>query len=196
MSASSQLIPSDKMINCNFLYNPVFDQNSSTGLVYELELCNHKCICNDENNHPENSLRVLAIWRRLHDSGLMAKCARIESRRASLTELQLCHGETYANYFGRSPYERIKLRHLDLTKLPIEGLTQLECGGQGADIDTAWNEEQTPGVARLAVGCVIEAAVRVASGKLLNAFAVVRPPGELLWTRYFSADHDSIHQPC
>jgi acetoin utilization deacetylase AcuC-like enzyme len=88
------------------------------------------------------------------------------------------NSETYVNYFGRSPYERIKLRQLDLSKLPIEGLTQLECGGQGADIDTAWNEEQTPGVARLAAGCVIEAAVRVATGRLLNAFAVVRPPGE------------------
>lgn len=86
--------------------------------------------------------------------------------------------ETYSNYFGRSPYERIKLRQLDLSKLPIDGLTQLDCGGQGADIDTAWNEEQTPGVARLAVGCVIEAAVQVAKGQLLNAFAIVRPPGK------------------
>lgn len=67
-----------------------------------------------------------------------------------------------------------------MSKLPIEGLTQLECGGQGADIDTAWNEELTPNVARLAVGCVVEAATSVASGKLLNAFAVVRPPGEYL----------------
>lgn len=71
------------------------------------------------------------------------------------------------------------MSHLDLSKLPIEGLTQLECGGQGADIDTAWNEELTPDVARLAVGCVIESASRVASGKLSNAFAIVRPPGEL-----------------
>lgn len=55
----------------------------------------------------------------------------------------------------------------------------MECGGQGADIDTAWNEEQTPAVARLAAGCVIEAAVSVAEGKLLNAFAIVRPPGKL-----------------
>lgn len=62
--------------------------------------------------------------------------------------------------------------------MPIQGLTRLECGGQGADIDTAWNEEQTPGVARLAAGCVIEAAVQVARGKLRNAFAVVRPPGK------------------
>lgn len=86
--------------------------------------------------------------------------------------------KTYSNYFGKSPYERIKLSRLDLSKLPIEGLTQLECGGQGADIDTAWNEEQTPGVARLAAGCVVEAAVAVAEGRLMNAFAIVRPPGK------------------
>ena len=67
---------------------------------------------------------------------------------------------------------------LDLTRLPIVGLAHLECGGQGADIDTPWNEEQTPGVARLAAGCVIEAAVNIAEGRLMNAFAVVRPPGE------------------
>lgn len=91
--------------------------------------------------------------------------------------------ETYTNYFGKSPYERIKVSNLDLSKLPIEGLTQLECGGQGADIDTAWNEVQTPNVARLAAGCVIEAATSVADGKLLNAFAVVRPPGKCLGAR-------------
>lgn len=89
--------------------------------------------------------------------------------------------ETYSHYFGKSPYERIKLSQLDLSKLPIEGLTQLECGGQGADIDTAWNEELTPNVARLAVGCVIEAAINVAKGKLMNAFAVVRPPGKFCY---------------
>lgn len=75
----------------SFIYNPVFDDSSSTGLVYELEMCNHKCICANENNHPENSQRILAIWRRLYDKGLMAKCARIHSRKASFDEIQLCH---------------------------------------------------------------------------------------------------------
>lgn len=171
--------PADpKKASYSFIFNPIFDKHASTGLTYELELSNHKCICGNEYNHPENSFRILAIWRRLYDRGLMAKCARIEARRATLEEIQLCHSETYACYFGKSPYERIKLSQLDLSKLPIEGLTQLECGGQGADIDTAWNEELTPGVARLAAGCVIEAAVSVAKGKLMNAFAVVRPPGK------------------
>lgn len=165
------------LVNYSFIYQPIFDSSSRTGLVYELSLCNHKCICNNEENHPENSHRVLAIWRRFYDRGLMAKCSKVDSRRANLDEIQLCHGETYYNYFGRTPYERIKLKRLDFSGLPIDGLTQLECGGQGADIDTVWNEEQTPGVARMAVGCVVEAATSVASGKLSNAFAVVRPPG-------------------
>lgn len=47
-------------------------------------------------------------------------------------------------------------------------------------MDTAWNEELTPRVARLAAGCVIEAALSVALGKVKNAFAIVRPPGECL----------------
>jgi len=84
--------PSDPFrTNWNFIYNPIFDQNSSTGLIYELEMCNHKCICANENNHPENSHRILAIWRRLHERGLMARCARIIGRKASIEELQLCH---------------------------------------------------------------------------------------------------------
>lgn len=84
--------PADpKRASYNFIYNPIFDKHSSTGLIYELEMCNHKCICNNENNHPENSYRILAIWRRLYDSGLMAKCAKIEARRATLEEIQLCH---------------------------------------------------------------------------------------------------------
>lgn len=77
--------------SCHFIYKPTFDPNSGTGLVYELEMCNHKCICANENNHPENSMRILAIWRRLYERGLMAKCSRIEGRRATMEELQLCH---------------------------------------------------------------------------------------------------------
>lgn len=84
-----QLLP--KRASCSFIYNPVFDAHSFTGIVYELEMCNHKCICANESNHPENSYRILAIWRRLFDKGLMARCAKIEGRRATMEELQLCH---------------------------------------------------------------------------------------------------------
>lgn len=74
--------------------------------------------------------------------------------------------------------ERIRVHELDLSKLPIEGLTQLDCGGPGADIDTAWAENRTPIACRRAVGSVIDAAVNVANGRFMNAFAIVRPPGK------------------
>uniref|UniRef100_A0A2K5UGE8 Histone deacetylase n=1 Tax=Macaca fascicularis TaxID=9541 RepID=A0A2K5UGE8_MACFA len=45
------------------------------------------------------------------------------------------------------------------------------------DSDTIWNELHSSGAARMAVGCVIELASKVASGELKNGFAVVRPPG-------------------
>lgn len=80
-----------RKVDCSYIYNPVFKKDSKTGLVYDLEMCNHKCICANESNHPENSYRVLSIWRRLYDRGLMAKCAQIEARKATLDELQLVH---------------------------------------------------------------------------------------------------------
>lgn len=167
-----------EQVSTRFILNPIFDDSSSTGLTYDLELCNHKCICNNELNHPENSKRVLAIWRRLHDSGLMAKCARIYTRPASLQDLQLCHSQAHCLYFATTPHERIKICEFDAQKLAsLDGLLQLECGGIGVDIDTAWNEYLTPKAAILAAGGAIQATLAVASGKLQNAFAIIRPPG-------------------
>ncbi|XP_049978292.1 histone deacetylase 9-like [Alexandromys fortis] len=50
-------------------------------------------------------------------------------------------------------------------------------GNGKVDSDTIWNELHSSGAARMAVGCVIELASKVASGELKNGFAVVRPPG-------------------
>lgn len=38
----------------------------------------------------------------------------------------------------------------------------LPCGGIGVDSDTTWNEIHTAGAARMAAGCVIELATKVA----------------------------------
>lgn len=93
-------------------------------------------------------------------------------------EYHISNRGTYTRYFGLTPHERASLDDLDLSKLPIKGLTQLDCGGIGADIDTAWNEEQTPRAVRTAVGAVIEAASSIIRGQLTNAFAIIRPPGK------------------
>jgi histone deacetylase 4/5 len=51
-----------------------------------------------------------------------------------------------------------------LADLPIKSFVMLPCGGIGVDSDTTWNELHTAGAARMAAGCVIELALKVASG--------------------------------
>lgn len=55
--------------------------------------------------------------------------------------------------------------------------TVLPCGGIGVDSDTVWNEMHSSSAVRMAVGCLVELAFKVASGELKNGFAVIRPPG-------------------
>uniref|UniRef100_A0A674JI03 Histone deacetylase n=1 Tax=Terrapene triunguis TaxID=2587831 RepID=A0A674JI03_9SAUR len=50
----------------------------------------------------------------------------------------------------------------------------LPCGARG---DTVWNEMHSSSAVRMAVGCLVELAFKVASGELKNGFAVIRPPG-------------------
>lgn len=45
------------------------------------------------------------------------------------------------------------------------------------DTDTTWNEVYTAPAARMAVGCVVDLAVRTWAGDIRNGFAIVRPPG-------------------
>lgn len=93
-------------------------------------------------------------------------------------DIFIYYSSSYACYFGLKPEERLGVADLNLNELRIPGLVQLECGGQGVDMDTFWNEEMTPHALRLAAGSVIESVSSVARGHLLNSFAIVRPPGK------------------
>ncbi|PKU29327.1 histone deacetylase 5 [Limosa lapponica baueri] len=53
----------------------------------------------------------------------------------------------------------------------------LPCGGIGVDSDTVWNEMHSSSAVRMAVGCLVELAFKVAAGEIKNGFAVIRPPG-------------------
>lgn len=66
---------------------------------------------------------------------------------------------------------------LDMSKLPQLPIIELPCGGVGVDSDTTWNELNTAPAARMAVGCVVDLALKAAMGDIKNGFAVVRPPG-------------------
>nr|XP_015213418.1 PREDICTED: histone deacetylase 9 isoform X3 [Lepisosteus oculatus] len=151
---------------------------SSTGIAYDALMLKHQCICGNYTDHPEHGGRIQSIWSRLQETGLINYCQRVRGRKASLEEIQLVHSERHSLLYGTNPLNRQKL---DTKKLlgssPQKNFTVLPCGGLGVDSDTIWNELHSPSGARMAVGCVIELASRVASRELKNGFAIVRPPG-------------------
>ncbi|XP_022251824.1 histone deacetylase 4-like isoform X3 [Limulus polyphemus] len=148
----------------------------TTGLVYDSLMLKHQCICGDNYYHPEHGGRLQSIWARLQETGLVARCERVRSRKASLEELQTCHSEAYTMLFGTNPLNR---HRFDMSRLdlPIKNFVMLSCGGIGIDSDTIWNELHTASASRMAAGCVTELALKVATGEVKNGFAVVRPPG-------------------
>ncbi|XP_066484883.1 histone deacetylase 5 isoform X2 [Tiliqua scincoides] len=157
---------------------PLVKHLFTTGLVYDTFMLKHQCTCGNTNVHPEHAGRIQSIWSRLQETGLLSKCERIRGRKATLDEIQTIHSEHHTLLYGTSPLNRQKL---DSKKL-LGPLTQkmyavLPCGGIGVDSDTVWNEMHSSSAVRMAVGCLVELAFKVASGELKNGFAVIRPPG-------------------
>ncbi|XP_065309221.2 histone deacetylase 4 isoform X1 [Dermacentor albipictus] len=148
----------------------------TTALAYDSLMLKHQCICGDYSSHPEHGGRLQSIWARLQETGLVSRCERIRSRKATLEEIQSCHDEGYAFMFGTNPLNRQKLEMSKL-ELPIKSFVMLPCGGIGVDSDTTWNELHSASAARMAAGCVVDLALKVAMGEAKNGFAVVRPPG-------------------
>uniref|UniRef100_A0A4X1T2Q0 Histone deacetylase n=1 Tax=Sus scrofa TaxID=9823 RepID=A0A4X1T2Q0_PIG len=150
---------------------------SAPGLVYDTLMLKHQCACGNTNSHPEHAGRIQSIWSRLQETGLRGKCECIRGRKATLEELQTVHSEAHALLYGTNPLNRQKLDSKKLLGISRSSLSLLPCGGVGVDSDTIWSEVHSSGAARLAVGCVVELAFKVATGELKNGFAVVRPPG-------------------
>nr|XP_051709190.1 histone deacetylase 9 isoform X7 [Oryctolagus cuniculus] len=150
----------------------------ATGIAYDPLMLKHQCICGNATTHPEHAGRIQSIWSRLQETGLLNKCERIQGRKASLEEIQLVHSEHHSLLYGTNPLDGQKLDpRILLGDDSQKFFSSLPCGGLGVDTDTVWNELHSSGAARMAVGCVIELASKVASGELKNGFAVVRPPG-------------------
>ncbi|XP_024939817.1 histone deacetylase 4 isoform X4 [Cephus cinctus] len=150
----------------------------TTGLAYDPLMLKHACVCGETvRGHPEHGGRLQSVWARLSETGLLQRCDRVRSRKATLEEIQTCHSEAHALLFGTNPLNRQKLDMSKLSQLPIKSFVRLPCGGVGVDSDTTWNELHTAPAARMAVGCVVDLAFKTAMGDIKNGFAVVRPPG-------------------
>uniref|UniRef100_A0A8C9W9S8 Histone deacetylase n=1 Tax=Scleropages formosus TaxID=113540 RepID=A0A8C9W9S8_SCLFO len=144
----------------------------TTGVVYDTFMLKHQCMCGNTHIHPEHAGRIQSIWSRLQETGLLNRCERIRGRKATLDEIQTVHSEHHTLLYGTSPLNRQKLDSKNQKMYAV-----LPCGGIGVDSDTVWNEMHSSSAVRMAVGCVIELAFKVAAGELKNGFAVVRPPG-------------------
>ncbi|XP_066967774.1 histone deacetylase 4 isoform X9 [Macrobrachium rosenbergii] len=152
-------------------------QGATTGFAYDNLMLKHQCICGDNSHHPEHGGRLQSIWARLQETGLIHRCHRTRPRKATLEEIQSCHSEAHTLLFGTNPWNRSRLDPSKFAELPIKSFVRLHCGGVGVDSDTTWNEMHTSSAARMAAGCVIDLAFKVATGELRNGFALVRPPG-------------------
>ncbi|XP_065200082.1 histone deacetylase 4 isoform X3 [Planococcus citri] len=149
----------------------------TTALAFDSLMLKHACICGNNSSHPEHGGRLQSVWARLVETGLVQRCDRVRSRKATLEELQTCHSEAHTLLFGTTPLNRQKLDANKLSELSLKSFVRLPCGGIGVDSDTTWNELHTAPAARMAVGCVIDLAFKAASGDIKNGFAIVRPPG-------------------
>ncbi|ETE73949.1 Histone deacetylase 5, partial [Ophiophagus hannah] len=157
---------------------PLVHHLFTTGVVYDTFMLKHQCTCGNTNVHPEHAGRIQSIWSRLQETGLLTKCERIRGRKATLDEIQAVHSEHHTLLYGTSPLNRQKLDNKKLLgPLSQKMYTVLPCGGIGVDSDTVWNEMHSSSAVRMAVGCLLELAFKVASGELKNGYAVIRPPG-------------------
>lgn len=156
-----------------------------TGIAYSPVMLQHGCACGD--NHVENPGRIKAIWTHLSKQNLVSAdfekedsdsgdypCCVVKPRKATTDELQLVHTQEHTWRYGTTSLAR---KELNLASKFIV----LPCGGvgvdNGIDIDTVWNEQDTVNASRMAVGCTIDLSIEVATRRLQNGFAVVRPPG-------------------
>ncbi|XP_053410755.1 histone deacetylase 7 isoform X3 [Nycticebus coucang] len=162
----------------------------TTGLVYDSVMLKHQCSCGDNSRHPEHAGRIQSIWSRLQEQGLRSQCECLRGRKASLEELQSVHSERHVLLYGTNPLSRFKLDNEKLAGILAERMfVMLPCGGVGVDTDTIWNELHSSNAACWAAGSVTDLAFKVASRKLKNGFAVVRPPGH-------HADHSTAMGFC
>ena len=106
--------------------------------------------------HPETPARVKVILERLTTDGLLERCVSLPSRPITDDELLRVHTPAYLRIVAEDV---------------ADGLVVLSTG------DTAINGRPSLDAARHAAGGLLAAVDAVCTGRVANAFAIVRPPG-------------------
>ncbi|KAG7472662.1 hypothetical protein MATL_G00111270 [Megalops atlanticus] len=129
-----------------------------TGLVYDQRMMEHHNMW--DAHHPELPQRILRIFSRHEDLGLVSRCQRIPARLATEEELAMCH--------SREHIAKIK---------STEGMKPRDLHRLGDEYNSIYICAQSYRSALLAAGACFNAAQAVQTGQVRNAVAIVRPPG-------------------
>ena len=121
----------------------------NVGYVYDPIYLKH-----ETGYHPENAQRLEAIMAHLEETGLIEQLTAIKPRPATVEELTYVHQTSYVSRIQDAASR----------------------GGGWLDGDTVMSPDSYD-AALYAAGGAIEATDAVISGRLNNAFALVRPPG-------------------
>lgn len=138
---------------------PAADQPlRTTGLVFDSRMGGHR----GDTTHPERPNRIRAIGEALVESTVLECCVRIPARAVTHDELRLVHSE----------------KHVQL----VEALSaELAAAGEDKflgwiDADTYMSKDSLV-AGQLAAGALVDVTKAVCTGRVNNAFAVIRPPG-------------------
>ncbi|KAI2663679.1 Histone deacetylase 4 [Labeo rohita] len=123
-------------------------------LVFDYQMLKHVCDCGGYGD------RIVSIWTRLLECGLRNQCKAVKGRLATFEELLSVHSEELVCLYTGLSERTSSIAYRSQT-----------------DLDTASNTSCSAEILKMAVGSVIELALRVAGGELRNGFAVVTHPG-------------------
>ncbi|XP_071809445.1 histone deacetylase 6-like isoform X3 [Asterias amurensis] len=127
-----------------------------TCLVYDEEMMRHKTAF----QHPERPDRIARIFSKHKELGLVQRCLRVESRRATKNELHQCHSAKHI--------ERLEA---------MQSNTPRELNKMQDDFKSIYLHQSSFDCARLAAGSTLNVVDTVLSGQARNGVAIVRPPG-------------------
>ncbi|KAN0063072.1 Histone deacetylase hda1 [Thecaphora frezii] len=132
-----------------------------TGLVYDVLMMLHANPV--DSDHPEDPIRIHKIFGLLQKEGCVSRMKRIPTREVLRDEVRLVHEQGIWDGLERSAqYDRERL---------AEQTNYLE------RLDSLYVNEHSALAARLSCGGAIELCDAIASGRIHNGFAIIRPPG-------------------
>ncbi|XP_032228766.2 histone deacetylase 6 isoform X1 [Nematostella vectensis] len=141
-----------------------------TGLVYDDRMKRHVNIW--DKNHSEVPDRIGRPYEKHKEYGLLDRCYKIPSRHATEEDLLCLHSK----------------EHIDKMK-STKDMKPRDLFNLGEEYDSIYMSKDVYDCALLSCGCTLAAVEHVATNKVQNAVAIVRPPGH-------HADADSAMGYC